>query len=81
MIVNTRPLALSDSIKEIELKEKIDIRHIHLTSISQRPARLVFLAPDMDDSSHGVRTLQDTLKLMEIYLNLETKLKLKELKR
>ena len=35
MIVNTRPLALSDSIKEIELKEKIDIRHIHLTSISQ----------------------------------------------
>ena len=35
MIVNTRPLALSNSIKEIELKEKIDIRHIHLTSISQ----------------------------------------------
>ena len=27
MIVNTRPLALSNSIKEIELKEKIDIRH------------------------------------------------------
>ena len=35
MIVNTRPLALSNSIKEIELKEKIDIRHIHLTSVSQ----------------------------------------------
>jgi hypothetical protein len=35
MIVNTRPLALSNSIKEIELKEKIDIRHMHLTSISQ----------------------------------------------
>ena len=35
MIVNTRPLTLSNSIKEIGLKEKIDIRHMHLTSISQ----------------------------------------------
>ena len=35
MIVNTRPLELSDSIKEIELNEKVGMRHVHLTSISQ----------------------------------------------